>query len=125
MQPGLKPLPGHTRLDRLLTIGRHSLPISHEAFVLALAEAKRGKDVQSYLDAVHSFQRIWPGDPTAVADQTWMEEKSRQIKGETERLEGELKGYKNNLIKESIRVGASYRHCGIYVHVLDHPHAKR
>jgi COP9 signalosome complex subunit 1 len=35
----------------------------------------------------------------------WMEATTKQVKAETDRLEFELKGYKNNLIKESIRVG--------------------
>ena len=38
------------------------------------------------------------------ADPAWMEKKDKQNKAETTRLEHELKGYKNNLIKESIRV---------------------
>lgn len=33
-----------------------------------------------------------------------MDRMTKQTKGETDRLELELKGYKNNLIKESIRV---------------------
>jgi hypothetical protein len=38
------------------------------------------------------------------ADSAWMEKKDKQNRAETTRLEHELKGYKNNLIKESIRV---------------------
>jgi COP9 signalosome complex subunit 1 len=38
------------------------------------------------------------------ADSAWIEKKDKQNKAETTRLEHELKGYKNNLIKESIRV---------------------
>jgi hypothetical protein len=36
-----------------------------------------------------------------------MEKKNKQNKAETTRLEHELKGYKNNLIKESIRVSSA------------------
>jgi len=39
----------------------------------------------------------------------WVEGKKRENKREVERLENELKGYKNNLIKESIRVGLPTR----------------
>ena len=34
----------------------------------------------------------------------WAEKKSREVKEEQDKLEHELKSYKNNLIKESIRV---------------------
>ena len=40
-------------------------------------------------------------------DLAWMEKKEKQNKAETTRLEHELKGYKNNLIKESIRVSSA------------------
>jgi COP9 signalosome complex subunit 1 len=44
------------------------------------------------------------------ADPAWMERKDKQNKAETTRLEHELKGYKNNLIKESIRVSFHCHH---------------
>ena len=37
-------------------------------------------------------------------DTAWAETRNKQIKAEADRLDAELKGYKNNLIKESIRV---------------------
>jgi len=52
---------------------------------------------------------VAPSDPITIKDQDWIESTSRQVRAETTRLENELKGYKNNLIKESIRVS------------LDHP----
>ena len=39
-----------------------------------------------------------------VPDLAWVDKMTRQVTIETDRLEAELKGYKNNLIKESIRV---------------------
>lgn len=45
-------------------------------------------------------------DTLGTVDTDWVESKQRQVAAETERLELELKGYKNNLIKESIRVSA-------------------
>lgn len=41
----------------------------------------------------------------AQLDTKWIEHMQKVIKAETDRLEHELRGYKNNLIKESIRVG--------------------
>jgi COP9 signalosome complex subunit 1 len=49
---------------------------------------------------------VAPDDPDARLDMNWMETTAKQVKAETDRLEFELKGYKNNLIKESIRVGS-------------------
>jgi COP9 signalosome complex subunit 1 len=45
-----------------------------------------------------------PSDPDAIFDQTWLAAQEHSNKSETNRLLAELKGYKNNLIKESIRV---------------------
>jgi COP9 signalosome complex subunit 1 len=57
------------------------------------------------LDAVAALRpHLTPGDPDGVIDRSWVERKEKQNKAESSRLEAELKGYKNNLIKESIRV---------------------
>ena len=47
---------------------------------------------------------IAPNEPEAVRDDAWISTVDRHNQAETARLEAELKGYKNNLIKESIRV---------------------
>ena len=47
-----------------------------------------------------------PHDPDAVLDQRWVDVTKQTVRAETDKLEHELKGYKNNLIKESIRVGS-------------------
>ncbi len=76
-----------------------------EALRLAVAEAKHGSDLKSYEDALQMHRRSSrSGDLDSQADQAWMEKKDKQNKAESTRLEHELKGYKNNLIKESIRV---------------------
>ena len=74
---------------------------------LAVREAKAGKDVRRYIDAQTHLETIGPNEPEAVRDKAWIEQTEKQNQAETQRLEAELKGYKNNLIKESIRVGAS------------------
>ena len=71
---------------------------------MAIAEAKRGKDVKLYLSLVEEFSSIAPSDSMALSDMAWAEKKTREVKEEQEKLEHELKSYKNNLIKESIRV---------------------
>lgn len=97
-------LAGYTRIDRLHHIGAHSPYLAVDAYRLAIAEAKRGKNVDLYTKLVEEFSRIAPQDPAAVTDTTWVERKTREVREEHDRLEHELKSYKNNLIKESIRV---------------------
>ncbi|KZF24986.1 putative COP9 signalosome subunit 1, partial [Xylona heveae TC161] len=96
---------GRTRFERLLHIGRTSSYLHQEALKGAVSEAKQGKDVGRYQIAVQFLQQYSPNDPDAVLDTAWIETMSKQIKAETDRLEFQLRGYKNNLIKESIRMG--------------------
>jgi len=71
---------------------------------LAVAEAKSGKDISRYERAVQALAQVAPDDPDATIDQKWLEHKKQSVRAETDKLDHELKGYKNNLIKESIRV---------------------
>jgi COP9 signalosome complex subunit 1 len=72
---------------------------------LAIKEAKQGDDVERYTKAVKTLEEVAPEDALATPDLGWIDNKTKAVKVETDRLEAELKGYKNNLIKESIRVG--------------------
>lgn len=69
-----------------------------------MREAKAGKDIRRYLEAQSHLETIAPLEPEAVADRAWVELVDKQNKAEAKRMEAELKGYKNNLVKESIRV---------------------
>lgn len=88
----------------MFLIGTCSSYLAPEALRLAVAEAKSGKDVSRYENAVRALAEVAPNDKEAVLDTEWVERTQRTIKAETDRLEQELRGYKNNLIKESIRV---------------------
>ncbi|KAI9663886.1 MAG: hypothetical protein M1821_007376 [Bathelium mastoideum] len=96
---------GRTRIDRLFTIGTCCPLFSVEALRTAVREAKQGKDVDLYLNLCQALHALAPDDPLAALDTSWAEARTKQIKAEGDRLEAELKGYKNNLIKESIRMG--------------------
>jgi COP9 signalosome complex subunit 1 len=95
---------GYTRIDRLQHIGSHSTYFAIDASRAAIAEAKQGKNVRLYLALVENFVQVAPDDPAASIDTTWAEDKTRKVQAEQDKLEHELKSYKNNLIKESIRV---------------------
>ncbi|KAI1448244.1 26S proteasome subunit RPN7-domain-containing protein [Annulohypoxylon stygium] len=96
---------GRTRFERLLLIGQCSVPLCVDALKAAVIEAKRGKDIQRYRDAWECIRAAAPEEPEARWDDAWVTKTDRANKAETLRMETELKGYKNNLIKESIRIG--------------------
>ncbi|KAI2638275.1 26S proteasome subunit RPN7-domain-containing protein [Xylaria nigripes] len=96
---------GRTRFDRLLLIGQCSIPLCLDALKAAVVEAKKGKDVQRYRDAWECIRTAGPNEPEAQFDDAWVQATEKSNKSMTYQLEAELKGYKNNLVKESIRIG--------------------
>ena len=98
---------GHTRINRLLFIADVCPPLRIEALKLALDDLKKGSDVEKYSEALNklnealSIQRL----PFYPPDTEWIETTKKFRVADSIRLEGELKTYKNNLIKESIRMG--------------------
>ncbi|CAJ2506842.1 Uu.00g080280.m01.CDS01 [Anthostomella pinea] len=96
---------GRTRFERLLRIGQCSVPLCQEALKAAIVEAKQGQDTQRYRDAWECIRIAAPNEPEAQWDSAWVTNTDKTNKHETYRLETELKGYKNNLVKESIRIG--------------------
>ncbi|KAJ4144616.1 hypothetical protein LMH87_003491 [Akanthomyces muscarius] len=96
---------GRTRLDRLLLIGKSCVPLRLDALKAAITEAKSGRDVSQYKQAWDCIRKLAPEEPEATRDEAWIDATEKSNKAETQRLESELKGYKNNLIKESIRMG--------------------
>lgn len=103
---------GSTRYERLILIGTTSTQLYSEALKSAIAEAKRARDVGRYEYAIHILREIAPTEAEGILDSGWVDRTRKQIKAETDKLELELKGYKNNLIKESIRVSSPFRQCG-------------
>jgi COP9 signalosome complex subunit 1 len=53
---------------------------------------------------VRALSEVAPKEEDASLDTAWVHNVQRQVQAQSERLEQELRGYKNNLIKESIRV---------------------
>ncbi|GAD94163.1 COP9 signalosome subunit 1 (CsnA), putative [Paecilomyces variotii No. 5] len=96
---------GRTKFDRLFLIGTCSTYLSTEALKAAVTDAKSGKDVGRYEKAVRALAEVAPNESEAILDTEWVDRTQKLVKAETDRLEHELKGYKNNLIKESIRMG--------------------
>lgn len=96
--------PGRTRFDRLSHIGRTSTVLCVDALKAAVAEAKSGKDVDNYRNAVETLREVAPDEPEAQLDKNWLDERAESNKKKTLELETQLRGYRNNLIRESVRV---------------------
>jgi len=89
---------------RLAHITTRCPPLSQQALRLALTSAKKGKDATLYLRLHEIGARLQIPNLPAF-DSEWAARQEEANKRELSRLEGELRGYKNNLIRESIRMG--------------------
>lgn len=97
---------GRTRLDRLLAIARTSTVLCVDALKLAINEVvSEGRDVQLYRDACELLRLLGPDEPEAKYNGAWVSETEKANRSDSHHLEAELKKYKNNLVKESIRMG--------------------
>ncbi|KAI0023140.1 PCI-domain-containing protein [Xylariomycetidae sp. FL0641] len=96
---------GRTRFERLLLIGRCCVPLCVAALRAAVHEAKQGRDVVRYREAWECLRQAAPNEPEAQFDQAWATTVENLNKRATQELEAQLRGYKNNLVKESIRIG--------------------
>lgn len=98
-------LTGRTVLRRLYFIACCSPALRDEATRLVIRESKKGRDVRSLYNAIDLAKKnTHLKSDQSLLDTSWGVMQEKQNASETARLENELKGYKNNLIKESIRV---------------------
>ena len=72
--------------------------------MVALAEARRNGSVTLYAHLIDLAARLHLAE-VAPPDHAWIKQQEDINKRELARLEGELRGYKNNLIRESMRIG--------------------
>lgn len=99
---------GHGQIQRLKFIALKSPALQIDALKYAIRLIKeRTLNVSLYHETVEQLRLLNPSLPETHIDQSWVEQSTRGAKQTTERLEAELKNYKNNLIKESIRVSPS------------------
>ena len=80
------------------------MPLHIDALKAAIAEAKKGKDIKKYQEAWGYLRLASPNDPDAVYDQVWADKTASTNAATTKRLDSEMKVYKNNLVKDSIRM---------------------
>ncbi|RHZ56299.1 hypothetical protein Glove_402g51 [Diversispora epigaea] len=99
---------GHTKVDRLLFIAKRCPQLQIDAYKLALQELRDNSlDHTRYNAAASKLNEVLAaqGYPSYSIDLNWVDSTQKRAKSLLERLEVELKNYKNNLIKESIRMG--------------------
>ncbi|CAK7208597.1 hypothetical protein SBRCBS47491_000145 [Sporothrix bragantina] len=96
---------GPTRFDRLMLIGRSSVALHLDALRAAFAEAKKSHDTGRYREVATYFNMVAPSEAEELFSKSWLESTDAANAAETKRLEREMKVYKNNLVKESIRMG--------------------
>ncbi|KAL0066287.1 hypothetical protein AAF712_006718 [Marasmius tenuissimus] len=112
-----------TAIDRLIRIVSVCPPLAQEAFVLAVQKIQEGRDPTVYQALCNAFEG-GIGEMPAL-DGKWVDETIKKNQSEKIKLEGELKTYSNNMIKESIRMGHRdlaefYRSVGDYPAALKH-----
>jgi len=96
---------GHGQIHRLRFIALRSSTLQADALKHAIHLIKDSTlDVSLYQETVEQLRIVDPGSQESILDRSWVENAIRTTKITTEKLEAELKNYKNNLIKESIRV---------------------
>ncbi|KAJ3154290.1 cop9 signalosome complex subunit [Geranomyces variabilis] len=98
---------GRTKTERLLLIGDRCPPLAIDALTAALSDLRETLDFNKYV-AVHAKLNAalqLAGKPEVPLDHAWVENAKRVYKEKLDKLERELKDYKTNLIKESIRMG--------------------
>lgn len=96
---------GHGQIHRLKFIAQKSQPLQIDALRLAVRLIKDTTlNVPLYQTTVDQLRQVSPSSLESTLDQAWADQANRSTKQIAEKLEGELKNYKNNLIKESIRV---------------------
>lgn len=96
---------GHGQIHRLKFIAQKSQPLQVDALRHAVRLIKDTTlNVPLYRLTVDQLRQVNPALPESTIDQIWVDQSIRITKTTAEKLEAELKNYKNNLIKESIRV---------------------
>ncbi len=72
---------------------------------MANAEALKSVAVSRYREVWGYIRQAMPNEPEARFHKSWVDNTEAANAAETKRLEREMKVYKNNLVKESIRMG--------------------
>jgi COP9 signalosome complex subunit 1 len=101
---------GHGQIHRLRFVALKSQPLQIEALKHAIRLIKENTlYVSLYRETVEQLHALDSTLSEAAVDQIWVDQAIKMSRTTAEKLEAELKNYKNNLIKESIRVNSRFR----------------
>lgn len=98
---------GRTAIDRAIYIGEHCDSLEVEALQWAADAIKNTtRDTNKYSACMTQLNEACKkrGLKTIEVDQAWLATTQRENEEILDSLDAELKGYKNNMIKEKIRV---------------------
>ncbi|KAG5437518.1 hypothetical protein PCANB_000946 [Pneumocystis canis] len=96
----------YTRIERLIFISKHSSSLSVEALKLAVKLSQlETLNTVLYKKLITILQKKCPDENIVILDAYWITKTNENIKIEQEKLKFNLEIYKNNLIKDSIRMG--------------------
>ncbi|KAI8050865.1 26S proteasome subunit RPN7-domain-containing protein [Syncephalis plumigaleata] len=99
---------GHVKIERLVFIAERCPNLQVDAYRLALAEIKANTlDAKRYKQLIVKLNAALEshGQAPMEFDAQWVEQTETKVKRRFDELEADLKGYRSNLIKESIRIG--------------------
>lgn len=130
---------GLGKLQRLLFIAKHSPTYAVDALRIAASSVRNTHNTDVYRDAMTKLIQILSVDENEDGaapgqlpdlDQQWMETTNKRAQMKLEKLDQDLKTYKNNSIKESIRrghddLGDHYLDCGDLSNALKCYHRAR
>jgi COP9 signalosome complex subunit 1 len=105
------PLLGHTKVSRACFIAERCPALEVEAYKIALVETQTNSlDTQKYEHIITRLNAALKArnEPELPVDKEWIQTTQKQAKATAEKLEAELRNYKNNMIKESIRVSICF-----------------
>ena len=103
----LTTLLGRTAIDRALFIGEHCDSLEVESLQWAANAIKNHtRDTNKYSTCMTQLNEALKkrGSSVMEVDQAWLTTTQRENEEMLDSLDTELKGYKNNMIKEKIRV---------------------
>ncbi|KAK4553313.1 hypothetical protein LTR86_009613 [Recurvomyces mirabilis] len=89
---------------RLSHVAIHCPTLARQAMTMAISTAKEGKDVRLYTRLCELADQLGFSD-LGMPDDEHIAKQEESNRRQLSKLESELRGYKNNLIRESIRMG--------------------
>jgi COP9 signalosome complex subunit 1 len=94
---------GTSKVARLIFLAEHSKsPL--DAYKLALSELESTRNVNLYVKVLDQIRALNPSEIDEMVVNEWISQTRKSNQATLAKLESELRNYKNNLIKESIRV---------------------